>query len=196
MLIDSDQFTTFNPITYSPCNYACCFCANIFSPVFSFTLQKLKQPVKRQGILKCPIWHHKWLFSCTKRPVISWEITADRNTYSHWKHCSIRIWYKHWTFKAQPSNLMQHLHSFINLDPHQFRGPHLFRSCILDFQLDLFDLLQAKSATEPIEVLDTVIVLHQHYLDPAGIAPLLLLRRINVSNTMLKAAVHIWKMVT
>lgn len=72
----------------------------------------------------------------------------------------------------------------------------MFRSCILDFQLDLFDLLQAKSATEPIEVLDTVIVLHQHYLDPAGIAPLLLLRRINVSNTMLKAVVHIWKMVT
>lgn len=92
MLIDSDQFTTFNLITYSPCNYACCFCAmHMFSPVFSFTLQKLKQPVKRQGILlKCPLWHHKWLFSCTKRPVISWEITADRNTYSHWKHCSSR----------------------------------------------------------------------------------------------------------
>lgn len=53
MLIDSDQFTTFNLITHSPCNHGCCFCANILSPVYSFTLQKLKQPVKKWW---CVVW--------------------------------------------------------------------------------------------------------------------------------------------
>lgn len=122
---------------------------------------------------------------------------------------------KRGTFKTQPCQndsfqhrdfnslcLNLHLHQFINLifisveeadlflSSKSIRPDVVFWTSNLTFLISL-RLNQPTTLLMTKEVLDTMIVPHQHYLDPAGKALLSLLLRINAHNAMSKAVMYI-----